>query len=325
MIGTYKVRKKIERHILGKSGAIARTLRGNVPFFEVWRNSLIDVTRSHGLGDVLIATPSLRELKRLNPRTYIRFYTKYPSLVKGLPYIDEVLTMDECPPDAIRLLCEDSLPTNFHLSQIMGDCLGIELQNTIPDCIVREDFLNHFRKKWGNDFAIVVSISTSGCAPNKEWPISYWNELLDRISQKVRVILVGDNKDNEKISSQFVDDLRGKTTLEELVAIIASGDLYIGPMSGPYHIAAGTHRPSMVILSGYEDPKNACYPGSLVFYNKLPCSPCWLNNNCPHSKLCLTSISVDSVEKKILEFISQNKSAFKNDDYFNKNRILNVI
>src|SRR5262249_8824214 len=50
-----------------------------------------DIARFGGIGDVLMCTPGLRELKRKNPKVYIRFYTNHTALVRGLPYIDEVL------------------------------------------------------------------------------------------------------------------------------------------------------------------------------------------------------------------------------------------
>lgn len=312
MIGTYRIRKKIERKIFSRSGIIARCLRGNLPYFEAWRKPIIDVSRSHGLGDVLMSTPALRELKSLNPKAHIRFYTKYISLIEGLPYVNEVHSMEHCPKNAIRLLCEDSLPSNYHLSQIMGDCLGVTVTNTLPDCIVRQDLVNTYRSRWGKNFTIIISLSSSGHAPNKDWPIEYWEELIQRISKRFHIVLIGDQKDRFMNSfNTTLSDMRGKTSLEELIAIVAAGNLYVGPMSGPYHIAAATGCPSLVILGGYESPKNACYPGSIVLYSELPCSPCWLNNNCPHSKLCLTSIPVDLVEKKIMEFYhSKEKSDF---------------
>ena len=302
MIGTYRIRKKIERRIFSRSGWMARSLRGNIPYLEAWRRPIIDISRSHGLGDVLLSTPALREIKRLNPKSHIRFYTKYPSLLRGLPYINEVFSMEHCPKNAIRLLCEDSLPSTFHISQLMGDCLGVNVTNIMPDCVVNHEMVKLYRARWGREFTIVVSLESSGFAPNKNWPIEYWDELIQRISKKFHVILIGNKTENDMFSSKMVTDMRGKTSLEDLIAIVASGNFYVGPMTGPYHIAAATGCPSLVILGGYESPNNACYPGSIVLSSNLPCSPCWLSDNCPHSKLCLTSISVDLVENKIINF-----------------------
>ena len=40
---------------------------------------------------MLMCTPALRALKRLRPECRIQFYTDRPSLVRGLPYIDDVM------------------------------------------------------------------------------------------------------------------------------------------------------------------------------------------------------------------------------------------
>lgn len=238
---------------------------------------------------------------------YIRFYTHLPGLVRGLPYIDEVHPMDMAPPTTINLRYENIIPTNIHLAKIFGDCLGVQVHNIMPDCMVRDDLVGSFRVHWGKGPNIVVLMKASQYTPNKDWPMDYWNDLIKRISKKYHIILIGDDNHfgNEKIeSSEMCTDMRGLTNLEELLAIVAAGDLYVGPVSGPSHIAAAVGCPSVVICGGYESHQNACYPNSIILYDAPQCSPCWLRTPCPYSKKCLTSITIDLVEKAIMQALN---------------------
>ena len=106
----------------------------------------------------------------------------------------------------------------------------------------------------------------------------------------------------ERASPSYVD-LRGKTNLAELVATIAAGDLHVGPISGPVHIAAAVHVPSVVIYGGYEHPVCSSYPGNINLFTELRCSPCWLRDGCPYDRKCLRQIEADVVldaVKKVL-------------------------
>jgi ADP-heptose:LPS heptosyltransferase len=58
--------------------------------------------RALGLGDVLMCTPALRELKQRSPTCRVTCYTELTSLVSGLPFIDDVRPMVELPETFIR-------------------------------------------------------------------------------------------------------------------------------------------------------------------------------------------------------------------------------
>jgi ADP-heptose:LPS heptosyltransferase len=94
-------------------------------------------------------------------------------------------------------------------------------------------------------------------------------------------------------------DLRGQTTLPELIAAIAASDLQVGPITGTVHIAAAMGVPSVVIYGGYEHPDGSSYPGNINLYSPVTCAPCWLRDPCPFDKKCLRQITPDQVEAAI--------------------------
>ena len=85
------------RYFMRRSGPIARALRYPNPLKRQWKGPVLELAPTSGLGETLMCTPVLRELKRRNPRCHFRFYTEFGPLVNGLPYIDEVLPYDQKP------------------------------------------------------------------------------------------------------------------------------------------------------------------------------------------------------------------------------------
>ena len=75
--------------------------------------------------------------------------------------------------------------------------------------------------------------------------------------------------------------------MEQLAAIVAASDLYIGPVSGPMHIAVAVGTPSVTIRGGYESPRGIEYLPevkktiNVIISSDLPCSPCWLREALP--------------------------------------------
>ena len=298
----------IGRRILARSGLPARAIRsGNL--FPTARSTPFMVARDAGLGDVLMATPLLRQAKLRYPGLRTIFYTsKYAPLVRGLPYIDEILPFEARPADAIYLKYEDAIPPRAPLPQIFADWVGLPLDSVVPDCVTREDLVAHFRASWAElpRPHIIVLRRAGRWTPNKDWPDLRWAELMARLGGAATLIEIGEGDMGLiPISAPNYVDLRGQTGLEELAAAIAAADLYVGPVSGPMHIAAGVRTPAVTICGGYEHPIGCSFPNNHMLYTAVPCAPCWLQGPCPNQHACLTAISVDDVEKAVRQMLRQ--------------------
>jgi ADP-heptose:LPS heptosyltransferase len=271
---------------------------------------VVDAVRPGAMGDVLMCTPVLRELKRRRPNSRIRFYTDYPSLVRGLPYIDEVMAPKAAPRNATHFEYESAEPhpPHVHLSEIIGDGFGVRIREKRPDCVIDSALVKTFRSAWQAlpRPHIIINRHASSWTPNKDWPEPHWAELIRRLSQDATIIEIGafSGARTARRGSYYVD-LRGRTTTEELVAAIAACDLHVGPPSGPVHIAAAAGKRSVVIISGYEGPSNTAYPSDIIFYSPVECAPCWLRTPCPHALKCLNAISPDDVERAVLSLWDQ--------------------
>jgi ADP-heptose:LPS heptosyltransferase len=248
-----------------------------------------------------MCTPAIRELKRLNPNCYIRFFTDFGSLVSGLPYIDEVHAIQDSPADAHQLSYEACTPPRGHLAKIIGDQLGVNVTNIQPDCIVNQGLVESYRSLL-QAFPkphVVILRRASRWTPNKDWPDQYWNIAAEEVSRLGTVIEIGSAPGETLNEYGSYLDLREKTTVEQMAAIIATADLYIGPVSGPLHIAAAVGTPAVVIYGGYEHPIGQQGYDRLAgggrctqinLYTPRACAPCWRADECPYNRKCLSMI-----------------------------------
>jgi ADP-heptose:LPS heptosyltransferase len=279
-------------------GPIARWLRFPLPWMAPYRRRAVHVVRAASMGDVLMCTPALRELKRRNPDCHLTFYTDFPALVEGLPFMDRVLRVADLAGKGIEMTYEQSLPPRRHLARILGDLLGVDVQDIRPSCAVREDLVERIRRDWGGRPRpwIVVVRRAGPWTPNKDWPDIYWEATMDRLLASTTVIEVGTGLQGRRPrhDPNYLD-LVDRTPLPELVATIAAADLLIAPDTGPMHIAAAVGTPTVVIYGGYIDPVSTGYPGNIDLYSAVECAPCWLRTPCPIGLKCLHQITAEQV------------------------------
>ncbi len=282
---------RLRRRILARSGPLARLVLYPNPFASPAYARTADIARDSGLGDVVLCTPGLRALKAANPRGRIRFYTDFPDLVRGLPYIDEVHAFADRPPGAVFVEYTNNVPSPVHIARLMGDRMGVGVTDTRPDCVVDPGAVAAFRQAWLHLPRpwIVVLRRASRFTPNKDWPEACWTSLVADLCRLGSVIEIGGGGGAAPPAATHLD-LRGATTIAQMVAMLAAADIHVGPVSGPLHIAAAMRTPSVVVIGGYEHPDNAHYPGNIAFYTPVPCAPCWLREPCPFDIKCLRAI-----------------------------------
>jgi lipopolysaccharide heptosyltransferase II len=124
--------------------------------------------------------------------------------------------------------------------------------------------------------------ATNGMA--KRWPLSSWAALVDRLIEELgaKVILTGAPGDAAmtgavaaKMDHQPLD-FAGKTSVEQLAALLAECDLVISGDSGPLHMAGAVGTP-VVAIHGPTDPALSGPAGkdATVLRLGLFCSPCY--------------------------------------------------
>ncbi len=137
----------------------------------------------------------------------------------------------------------------------------------------------------------------------KRWPAQHYAEVATYArAQGWQVWLFGSAKDQDvtahiqAMTQHQCVDLAGKTTLTEVIDLMAVCDQVVSNDSGLMHIAAALNKPLLAIY-GSSDPQHTppMSPQAVIEYLGLSCSPCF-QRSCPLNHLhCLQHITPERV------------------------------
>lgn len=137
----------------------------------------------------------------------------------------------------------------------------------------------------------------------KRWSVERYAELADRLNGDldVNVLLVGSN-DEIPIAESVLSlaatrpiSIVGKTSMDEIAAILSEVDLLISNDMGLAHLAPAVGALTIVIFGPTNPDTTAPFSrNSMVIREPVDCSPCMLRD-CPIDHRCMTRISVEQV------------------------------
>jgi heptosyltransferase-2 len=136
----------------------------------------------------------------------------------------------------------------------------------------------------------------------KRWPAEAYASLGDRlIESKRQVVLIGSPNEvdvSNAVTSRMQQRpivLTGKTSVDQVTALLSLVDLVVTNDTGPAHIAAALGRPTLVIF-GPTNPLTTrpFAPQAEILRHPPDCAPCMLRD-CPIDHRCMTAITVDEV------------------------------
>jgi ADP-heptose:LPS heptosyltransferase len=152
----------------------------------------------------------------------------------------------------------------------------------------------------------------------KQWPASHYAQLLQELATTfpVTILLLGDQHDTQidwlarTLQSQGgeVLNLKGRTSLRELAAVIGHLDLLICNDSAPMHLAVALKTP-VVALFG-PTAATALFPAGsyrVALQSPALCSPCYPFGRfpgCP-DPVCMAALSVATVYQAVTELLAQ--------------------
>jgi heptosyltransferase-2 len=143
----------------------------------------------------------------------------------------------------------------------------------------------------------------------KRWPADRFGLVLDRLLEEAGANVVLFGSSNEKgIAEAIVATMQrrpvvlsGKTSLSELIALMACCDLFIANDSGPMHLAAALRIPTLAIFGSTDDVATGpLSPRAVVINKRVECSPCLLRE-CPIDLRCMTQIEAAEVYSLAVE------------------------
>ena len=149
----------------------------------------------------------------------------------------------------------------------------------------------------------------------KRWPVESFVQLSDQLIEDGRQVLIIGSKGEEDVSHEVVRqmrqkpiDLTGKTTIDQITAILGLVDLVVTNDTGPAHIAAALGRPTLVMFGPTNPLTTRPFSGTAEILRHPPdCAPCMLRD-CPIDHRCMTAITVDEV-------VEQSRSMLKRTSF----------
>jgi len=156
----------------------------------------------------------------------------------------------------------------------------------------------------------IIGINPAGGWATKQWPLSSYIALIDRLSAlpDTRFIIFGSGDEHERAleiaaaCKPPVVIASGKTTIRQAARLIRECSVFVSNDSGLMHVAAIQDVPTVAIFGptnpAYHGP---CREGNMVLYKGVDCSPCY-KADCTldfEHNFCINSISADEVFKAV--------------------------
>lgn len=229
--------------------------------------------------------------------------SRHPAIFEGNLDIDRVLpvhqtyerfaramrcsfpALDYAPVDSLH---ERSVPPARHI--IAELCLRVGIQGSVE--LRPYLHLTETERARGDWTKGMIAVQSSGLAArwpmrNKEWFPERMQQVVDTLIRDYPIVQVGSPSDPPMTGAA---DLRGRTSVRELAAILSQCRLYIGNVGFPMHVARAVECPAVIIFGGREAPWQSGYSANINLYSSLPCSPCWLWNTCAFDRTCMKQI-----------------------------------
>ena len=149
--------------------------------------------------------------------------------------------------------------------------------------------------------------------PAKRWPVERFTSVATTLHRQYReavFILLGSEQDREvtdTIAAAMPDrcmNLAGRTSVREVMALIARCHVFLTNDSGLMHIAGALNVPTVAIF-GSTNPATTSPPGrmNVIIRKPVDCSPC-LKTVCPKDFRCMNLIGVEEVTAVINRIVA---------------------
>jgi heptosyltransferase III len=173
------------------------------------------------------------------------------------------------------------------------------------------------RAKAGTALAPLGARPIIACGPGTKWPSKDWGQekwraLLGRLSEAFPqhgLAIVGaaeEASSGDDVAQTWRGstlNLCGKLTPRETGAALAHAELFLGPDSGPMHLAAIQGVPCAIPFAAI-DLRGRWFPVGAehrLVYHQVECAGCWLENCVEMRKKCTTSITVEEMFAAAME------------------------
>lgn len=300
----------------------------DAPEYKYKQHILISV--SAGMGDQLCSEPAIRYVQKLYPNANIIILTHHKRLFKHLNIpvytYDEWKGMEE--PVLPMYTCPNDEQSEHKMSHVLFHPTDFASMSMIKRIIpneekrikltVDEDDLdsvlniikNNTLSSSHSENRKLILIHPGKWWPSKTFPIEWWQEVVDGISEKYLVGLIGKTIDEKqgylpiKCPKNGID-FRDLTTLGELIALISIGKVLITNDSSPLHIAGAFDNWIIVMPTCKHADHILPYRFGTQYYNTEVLQKGLLLDDLEirHTKFSTDTIDIIPKEKTLLNYL----------------------
>ncbi len=238
------------------------------------------LSNSFSPGDIVVFTAAVRDLHRCCPGQFTTdVRTPYPELWENNPWITP-LKEGEPGVEVIEVGCPLIHRSNYEpwhylhaYTADLGEALGLDLRPTAfsGDIHLRDD-----EKEWASQVAELAGeeipfwLIVAGGKDDitiKWWEKERWQAVVDHFRGQIQFVQVG-GTNHQHPALEGVIDLRGQTSLRQLVRLVYHAQGVLCPNTLAMHLAAAVpvkpggpkNRPCVVVAGGREPVQWAAYP-----------------------------------------------------------------
>ncbi len=206
-----------------------------------------------------------------------------------------------------------SVENHLNLVKALGVSINTPPPLSLPPATAEEvDRVGKFIQENRLADSKIVVLHISAGNEFRHWGIENLLGLIKLLSQKpeIRTVLIGTEEDREaervllKRSQAPLTSSVGRFNLRELRELISASSLFVGPDSGPMHIAASTLTPIVAYFGPTMPAHFAPWQAkALLIEKELDCRPCKQKRCLFKDFRCLRSIKPEEVYQACLRFI----------------------
>jgi ADP-heptose:LPS heptosyltransferase len=285
----------------------------------------VAIVRDAGLGDFIMLSPTLRELKQRGLEVILYTYPKFADVYAGTGLVDSIHTFPEQShptfPDWIADFTFDLIfavdaydnPATRDVPRV--DRFGMVVLGRPPEDKTMEFSLQPYGEERAAELLaplgsepFVAFGGRSWANSLRGWPADYIEEaarLLDR--QGVRSVWVGVPLGREQSTEEpTILDLRGQTSgsVHYLAGILARAEATVTPDTGILHLSAVLRRPTLALFGPSNPTVLTCYYDTVEVLrgnDVVSCPPCLQHTgNC---EKCMRALTPQSVVGKVQEML----------------------
>lgn len=265
-----------------------------------------------GIGDVLMCTPTIMQLRKDFPKLEIYFAIdmsstdSYKLLLNNFSAVDYLISAKDVGRYSfdwkidITSVCirhEHSSEKKKNRIDIFANALGIrKLDNPLPFySVTREESKqveSYIRENKKNVF-----IHTASFDPQRSPSLSIFHDLI-KAHPDVNFLVSDFNNKNRNWNYSNCQDI-SSLPIRAKAALIKLSDRFIGPDSGLMHIAGAVGTQSVVIFGSIPAKVRInYYPTHRAYTKDLDCLGCWYKP-CPYNRQCMKELDVEKISRML--------------------------